>query len=267
MQNRSFSQAKSMLFGAVIASISFSSAVMAADMSAEAVAEKAGPVASLQRDPAHPQMLDTEFLAKNATVPYVHQDDEPLHRRVLDTDYLSARDVTIPPGVKSLYHLHEDDAVVVVLEGADLPQEIPGEQTPAHRVIPTGSIYFKGYSQKHFVHSVGNVDTKPFRTLEIALKAERQGLTLDKLGDAWTVALDNDRVRVSKVTVQPGATLAPASFKGNHLFIALTDASYAVGDLQLDVKKGNMLPDSASKPEVIRNTGVSQVELAVLELK
>jgi len=242
MQNRSFSHIKSMLSVAAIAGILLSSAAMAADTDAETVAEK-------------------------AQVHFVRQEQEPLHRQVLSTDFVLARDVVIPPGGATLYHLHDHDSVMVALDGGDVPQEIPAEQTPGHRVISGGSIYYKGYSTKHFVHKIANVGDKPFRIIEILLTKERQGLTLDKLGDAWTTVIENDRVRVSKVTVQPGAMLAPASFKGQHLYLATTDGSYSVGELQMDVKRGTMLPDSTAKSEVIRNAGVATMELVVLELK
>jgi hypothetical protein len=242
MQIRSFSQIKSMLSVAAIVGICLSSAAMADNMDAETIADK-------------------------AQVHYVRQEQEPLHRQVLNTDFVLARDVVIPPGGATLYHLHDHDSVMVALDGGDVPQEIPAEQTPGHRVISGGSIYYKGYSTKHFVHRIANVGDKPFRIIEVLLTKEQQGLTLDKLPDSWTTVIDNDRVRVSKVSVQPGASLAAASFKGPHLYLATTDGSYAVGELQMDVKRGTMLPDSTAKPEVLRNAGATPMELVVLELK
>lgn len=242
MQNRSFSRIKSMLFVAAIANICVSTAAMATEMDAETIADK-------------------------AQVHFVHQEQEPLHRQVLNTDFFLARDVVISPGGATLYHLHDHDSVMVALDGGDVPQEIPAEQTPEHRVIAGGSIYYKGYSTKHFVHKIANVGDKPFRIIEILLTKERQGTALDKLSDAWTTVIDNDRVRVSKVTVQPGASLTPTPFKGQHLYLATTDGSYAVGELQMNVKRGTMLPDSTAKPEIIRNAGTTPMELVVLEAK
>jgi hypothetical protein len=242
MQKRSISSFGIFLAAASVFGLGLSTAVSATEMDAETVAEK-------------------------AQVHYVRQEQEPLHRQVLNTGFVLARDVQVLPGSGTLYHLHDHDSVMVALDSGDVPQEIPAEQTPGHRVIAGGSIYYKGYASKHYIHKINNVGDTPFRIIEILLLKDRQGLTLEKLGDGWTSVIDNDRVRVSKVTVQPGATLAAAPFKGPHLYLATTDGTYAVGDLEMDVKRGTMLPDSTAKPEVISNRGATPMDLVVLELK
>ncbi|KWU19118.1 hypothetical protein [Burkholderia cenocepacia] len=233
---------KSLLLASAFTSVGLSTAALANEMSAEAVAQ-------------------------NAQVKFVHQEQEPLHHQVLSTDFVLARDVQVLPGSATLYHLHDHDSVMVALDSGDVPQEIPAEQTPGHRVISGGSIYYKGYASKHFVHKISNVGDTPFRIIEILLLKDRQGLVLDKLGDSWTSVIDNDRVRVSKVTIQPGVTLASAPFKGPHLYLATTDGAYAVGDLQMNVKRGTMLPDSSANAEVLRNIGKEPMELVVVEPK
>ncbi|KWA84108.1 hypothetical protein WL29_22345 [Burkholderia ubonensis] len=192
---------------------------------------------------------------------------EPNHHLVLETDVLRAFDVSFPSGAQSRWHSHSHDSVMVTLDGADVPSETPGKPIVKRPPIASGYIYYKPYGSEPFVHRISNVDTKTFRILDIELLAGLQGVKLAPLGDAWSTTLENERMRVSKTTVQPNAVLAAAPFKGPHLYVATTDGSYAVGELQMNVKRGSLLPDSTAKPEVIRNTGATPMELVVVELK
>ena len=214
-----------------------------------------------------PSSATTRESAVSAAEKVVPIDQEPNHHLVLETDVLRAFDVSIPAGSQSRWHAHAHDSVMVTLDGADVPSETPGKPIVKRPPIASGYIYYKPYGSESFVHRISNVDTKTFRILDIELLAAPKGLNLDKLGDAWVTTLENERLRVSKTTVQPSAVLAAASFKGPHLYVATTDGSYAVGELQMNVKRGSMLPDATAKPEVIRNTGDTPMDIVVVELK
>lgn len=193
-------------------------------------------------------------------------EQEPNHHLVLSADALRVFDVTFPAGAQSRWHTHSHDSVMVTLDGADVPSETPGVVPVKRPPIASGYIYYKPYGAEDFTHRITNVDNKSFRILDVELLKPVQGLTLDSLGSSWSVVLENNRVRVSKATIPAGASL-PAPFKGEHLFAVTTDASLAVGDMAMNVKRGSVLSDATAHAESIRNTGDAPIEIVAIELK
>ena len=216
---------------------------------------------------SHATEVSVEQAAKNANVHYLSQEVEPAHHLVLATKYFSVRDVLAVPGTGTDWHLHDHDVVMVDLQGGDVPQQIPGIEQPKHRTIETGAIYYKPYASNHFIHKITNVGTSDFRIIEVAFLKDKMGIKLESLDSSWSTVIDNDRVRVSKVSIAPNTKLDAISFKGPHLFLATSDGSYAVGDLKMDIKKGTPLEDSTEKPEVLTNYGDTPMELVLVELK
>lgn len=216
---------------------------------------------------AYAEEVSVEQAAKNENVKYLSQEVEPAHHLVLSTDHILVRDVLAVPETGTDWHLHDHDVVMVNLQGSDVPQQIPGIEQPKHRIIETGAIYYKPYASNHFIHKITNVGKTDFRIIEIALLKEKLGVTLDQLNDGWKQVIDNDRVRVSKVSIAPNSKLETVAFKGPHLFLATSDGSYAVGDLQMQIKQGTPLVDYATGSKILNNKGNKEMDLVIVELK
>lgn len=194
-------------------------------------------------------------------------DHEPNHHLVLSTDAIRVFDVSFPSGAQSKWHSHFNDSLMITLDGADVPSQTPGQPVVKRPPIASGYIYYKPYGTENFVHRISNVDDKTFRILDIELLAPKQGVQLTQPDAAFKTVLENDRVRVTKTTFQVGGTLEAVSFKGPRLYVALNDGTFAVGDYQVNVKRGTALPAIGERTERLRNLGKDTLELAVVEMK
>jgi hypothetical protein len=155
--------------------------------------------------------------AANMEAVIVPIDQEPNHRCVLKNKSLRVFDVRFLPGEVSLYHRHEADSVFICLEGANVTSEEPGKPLIPRPPIPSRHIYYRPYSRCPLTHRVRNLDSTPFRILDIEVLAKQRGSTpLAMLPSAFNMILDNDRVRVSGARLKAGQTtgaigsLAPA---------------------------------------------------------
>lgn len=202
-------------------------------------------------------------------------DQEPNHKLVLATDEFRVFDVHFQPGMRSLWHAHGHDSVLVTLDGANVPSEEPGKPVLARPPIASGHIYYRGYGSTPYTHRITNTDNKAFHILDIELSQRRPyGHALAALAPEWQAVLENDRVRVSKVTLAPGAATQPTEFKGARLYVPMRDGSYVVkeasgqkGYQAFIADRGNARSDSQPRTETFKNVGVGPLELVVIEVK
>ncbi|HVK55256.1 MAG TPA: hypothetical protein VM532_09540 [Burkholderiales bacterium] len=202
-------------------------------------------------------------------------DNEPSHRAVLHGVSMRVFDAFFPSGKVSLYHSHKADSVFVCLEGADVASEEPGKAVTPRPPIPSGHIYYRPYAQQPLVHRVRNLSPTSFRILDIEVLKERPTVpvVLPELPSAFSVVIDNDRVRVAKLHLVAGQSTIEIEFAGPRLLAVLNAGRFAISfrgqpnRRSVDAIPGSLdMQENVSK-EVIINAGDTDLDLVSIEIK
>lgn len=209
--------------------------------------------------------------------PVVYIDQEPSHRVVLHNDVLRIFDVAIEPGASSLFHLHDKDSVLACLDGADVPSEEPGKPIIQRPPIRSGQTYYRAYSQTPFVHRIQNVSANRFRILDIEILSEPAArgalpIELAPMQYSGTVALENDRVRVSAFALSPNQEVSALTFRGPHLFVFMSGGKVGIESTEttvtaIDVQRGRFHYVAQARSESVHNFGSEAIDMLVLEVK
>jgi hypothetical protein len=184
-------------------------------------------------------------------------------------------DAFFPSGKVSLYHSHKADSVFVCLEGADVASEEPGKAVTPRPPIPSGHIYYRPYAQQPLVHRVRNLSPTSFRILDIEVLKERPrvSVALPELPSAFSVVIDNDRVRVAKLHLAAGKSTIEIEFGGPRLLAVLNAGRFAISSRrQINQRSVDAVPGSLDmqeniSKEVITNVGDTDLDLVSVEIK
>jgi len=123
-------------------------------------------------------------------------DQEPHHKVVFKNDYVRVIDATFPPGYVSLNHTHDIDNVAVTISTGR-----EGSEQAAR-------IGRAGFSKGGYAHRVTNSGPGIMRFIGVEiLKTDRPSSQPAQLPN-HTLELENDRVRVYRVKLGAGDTLA-----------------------------------------------------------
>jgi quercetin dioxygenase-like cupin family protein len=128
---------------------------------------------------------------------------EPRHHPKFENEFVRVLDVTVPAGDATLWHVHRKDNVVITLGSANLRIETVGADT-AEVLWKLGDVNFR---KATYVHRAINIGTTPFHNLTIELLKSPAGspeVSSPKGTTARQPLLENDRVRVYRVALEPG---------------------------------------------------------------
>jgi quercetin dioxygenase-like cupin family protein len=197
---------------------------------------------------------------------------EPRHHAKFENEFVRVWDVTVPAGDTTLWHIHRNDNVVVTLGGASLRIETVGA-APAEVQWKFGEVRF---GKATYVHRAMNIGTTPFHNMTIEiLKSPPSSAEATKLKEPITRApvLENDRVRVYRVTLEPGQSTTMHTHVLPSLAVAIT-----AGEIEITTE-GKDKPDRLSLPATdvrwrggpvthsVKNVGKTRFEAADIELK
>lgn len=132
---------------------------------------------------------------------------EPQHRPVFENAVLAVLDVRFPPGYISLFHTHSNDNVSVRIETAPSRIDTLDAEGPI-QTAALGRVVFNSATPP-YTHRVANVGSTLIRILDIEILAKRPtpvSLASDDLA-GHEVIVDNARVRISRIVLQPGEHL------------------------------------------------------------
>jgi hypothetical protein len=172
-------------------------------------------------------------------------EQEPQHHLVFANQFVRVIDLHMPPGFRSLKHSHVRDNVAVTLD--------PGRNDP-EALARVGRVSFMtgGYS-----HVVGN--TNPLEAHYVDVEILTAGAKANETRElaAHKLELENDKVRVYRVTLSPGQSMV------GH--------SHGHGWLTVTVKGGGT-PGSfrwhdALSSDAMKNSGASPLEMVEIEPK
>ena len=164
-------------------------------------------------------VVAVSLVLAQAVVP-VH--DEPHHTTVLDNAWVRVLDVHFAVGVDSLFHRHALHNVAVRIAGGTIrSDQIGAEGTP--REVRSGSVMFNSASPP-YVHRVVNVGPAAVHIVDVELSGARTPVESTAADDLsrHVVEIDNEHVRVSRVTLRPGESLSAHTHSRGWLDVILT---------------------------------------------
>ena len=202
---------------------------------------------------------------------------EPSHHLVLDNEYVRVFKVEVAPQASTLMHRHRHDYIFVTLGNAHLSNEVEGKP-PADVNLSDGDTRF---SAGNFAHIARDLSEQPFRNVTIELMQDQK---LRETPSHWPeesgektfpggrskILFVKDGVRVSEVTLDPGATVPSHHHDGPHLLVAVSDL-----DLRSDVDGKGPMPGMLKSGDVkwlpgnythtVTNTGKQVARLVTVE--
>jgi quercetin dioxygenase-like cupin family protein len=197
---------------------------------------------------------------------------EAHHHPKFENEFVRVWDVTVPAGDTTLWHIHRNDNVVVVLGEARLRIETAGA-APGESLWKFGEVRF---GKATYVHRAMNVGATSFRNFTIELLKPRNGApppSMPKEPILRAPVLENERVRAFEVTLEPGQSTSMHTHVLPGLAIALTP-----GDIEVTTE-GKNKPDRLKLPlgdlrwragavtHAIKNIGKLRFSAVDIELK
>lgn len=146
---------------------------------------------------------------------------EPRHHFKFENEYVRVYDVVVPPGDATFFHTHAVDYLFVSIGDANLKAEVLGGQ-PGDLILKDGDVRF---TKGPITHRVTNQSQAEFRNITIeVLKSPKTGTEppAHKLIAGHTLVLDNDRVRVERLVLNPGDSTGMHSHTLSGLVVAVS---------------------------------------------
>ena len=205
---------------------------------------------------------------------FVPLSEEPNHVPVLVNDIVRAVHVALPPGQETLFHEHTADIVTVTLEGADLINQNWQEQ-PTHVQRATGRVSNTPYGGRSHVHRVTNEGrSSTFQIIAVEVFSPRPTARRDyeRRTGLNELALEDDRVRIWRVALEPGQSTATPALPLPTVRITQTGGQVveAIGSAAGTAKTARLADTVWHEPGTeitVRNVGDSVVVYYDVELK
>jgi quercetin dioxygenase-like cupin family protein len=196
---------------------------------------------------------------------------EPHHHFKFENEFVRVYDMLVEPGDGTLYHTHSNDYVFVNLTNTRLKAQAQGSPSIDLPVTVGQTVFTKA----PITHRVINPDTVPFRnfTVEILKTPHAQSEKSSLAGTpGHDIVLDNDRVRVERLILDPGQTTGIHTHTLMSLGIAVTAAKVAYqsedGKEQVaEFKAGDFNWHPQPRTHSLRNVGTTKFEAIEIEWK
>jgi quercetin dioxygenase-like cupin family protein len=191
---------------------------------------------------------------------------EAKHHLVLSNDYVRLYNVIVPAGDSTLYHKHPDDYAFITFGGVRLKSQMLGGKK-SDLVIGDGEVRF---TKAPIAHRVLNPSNTEFHNLSIDIM-KSNGVPLAN-PPGGTVVLDNAKLRVVRITLEPGQSSIKHVHTGPGLDVAVHPAQFDVIGPNGAVEHKTMPTagyewNAGARTHTIKNTGKSRLEIVEFEWK
>jgi hypothetical protein len=205
-----------------------------------------------------------------ATVPV---ESTSYHVPVFSNDYVTVLNVFIPSQRESGFHRHSLDSVgVLISDTARTGQVLGAEATPTAQ-RGNGSANFTNYAREPVVHNVAITGDVPFHNIVVELlEANPHGFAAGARGDGYTQVLDNERVRVWRLALEPGQTAPAISQTGPGVRVVIEGGELAElepgkAERRKAPRRGEFYWQDAGTSRAVRNIGTTRLDFIELEIK
>jgi len=196
--------------------------------------------------------------------------NEPRHHLKFENEYVRVFDVVVPPGDATLYHIHSNDYVFVSIGDATLKAQALGGQ-PGDLIVKDGETRF---TKGPITHRVTNVVNTPFRniTIEILKSPGPVGTATPDNSPGHSIVLENDRVRVERLILEPGQSTNVHTHNLSALSVFLTKSKVQVESPNakpetIEYKPGDFRWRAAPVTHSIKNIGTTRFEAVGVDWK
>ncbi|MEK6302547.1 MAG: hypothetical protein AABO41_17690 [Acidobacteriota bacterium] len=162
-------------------------------------------------------------VAAQAPVPVAN---EPRHHLKFENQYVRVFDVVVPPGDTTLFHTHSNDYLFVSIGDATLKAEVMGGQ-PGDLIAKDGDSRF---TKAPITHRVTNVGKDVFRNITIEV-LKSPGIAAGAHAHeipGHTLVLDNDRLHVERVVIEPGKSIPTHTHHQSGLGVCVSAAEIQI---------------------------------------
>ena len=194
---------------------------------------------------------------------------EPRHHLKFENKYVRVFDVVVPPGDTTLFHTHSNDYTFVSIGDADLKAEAMGS--------PAGDLKVKDgecrFTKGPITHRVKNVAPTAFRNITIEIlstpgTAPKQSEPLP----LHTVVLENDKIRVERLILEPGKTVPVHKHTQPGLAVAVSAGKVVFESAgqkpqTVDFKPGGYRWRDGAATHSVKNVGKTRFEVVDIEWK
>lgn len=196
---------------------------------------------------------------------------EPRHHMKFENQYVRVFDVVVPPGDATLFHTHANDYAFVSIGDANLKAEVLGGQ-PGDLVLKDGEVRFtKGV----ITHRVTNVSDAPFRNITIEILSSpggKGGAGNVPVPPGHTLVLENDRLRVERIVLEPGQSTTMHEHTLSGLSVAVSSGKIVIESPgqkaeTVEFKPGDFRWRTGAITHKLTNVGKSRFEGVGLEWK
>ena len=211
-----------------------------------------------------------QLFAQDAPVPI---EKEPRHKLVFENDLVRIFDTRIPVNDVSQFHTHSFDSAFVCIDGAETQSEELGKPIQTRPPFKPGDTWYRPHSTAPLTHRVSNFGKTDFRVLDVELRQPlvQSDVAITKLPKEFVLLLENDRVRVSRLTLSPGAKTPEHTLTRPALFV-IVQASKAVFNFPrerrlTDYDPGDYFFAPGKLERFIGNFGDKVLEVVQIEIK
>jgi quercetin dioxygenase-like cupin family protein len=212
--------------------------------------------------------FSTLFAAQEASAP-VPVENEPLHDVVLKNESVVVIHLTLPPGERTLYHIHSHDRIAVPLSSTSITQQVLNEKEGPPSPSEAGTFSALTLPGRSYTHRVHNVGANPYDVLDVEILNRPQS---PSPATAATVAAENPSARIYNWVLAPGAASAIHTHVRPYLIVATTRFTLKMTapdgqSLVHELKRGDFHWVDTKVTHTLVNAGSASGQILEIELK
>jgi hypothetical protein len=212
-------------------------------------------------------------VAQSVAPTAVPVEETSYHVPVFRNELVTVLNVFIPPHRESGFHRHSLDSVGVLIGDTPRTGQVLGAAATVTAPRARGSANFTNYAREPLVHNVAITGDAPFHNIVVELMYPSPGrFTPGTRAEGYTQILDNERVRVWRLVLEPGQTAAAITQTAPGVRVVidggeLVESAPGRPDRAKAPRAGEFYWQEAGTSRAVRNIGSTRIELVELELK
>jgi hypothetical protein len=198
----------------------------------------------------------------------------PFHLPVFHNDYVTVLNVNVLPGRNTGYHIHSFDQVSVNIGAADMTNQNFGSKDVSkpqrgESGRATFTDYVKGGTR---THKATNVGPTPFHNISTLFTGKPSGMVPATRGGAYKQEIDNARVRVWRLILEPGQSTPAITQNAPGMRVIVRGGEFTEivpgqPDRAMGPSAGDFFWQDGGQTRAIRNTGTTPIEFVEFEIK
>jgi quercetin dioxygenase-like cupin family protein len=197
--------------------------------------------------------------------------EESHHHLKFQNEYVRVFDVTVNPGDSTLFHTHSNDYVFVSIGDATLKVQLLGGPM-GDLILKNGEVRF---TKATITHRVVNESQTPFRNITVEIVSSPGVVpteTTDGKVFGQSLVLENDRVRVWQLVLEPGQSTGPHKHSRSELEVIIsgdraTEETPGEKPRTRSVGAGEFLWRAIPRNHSVKNVGSKRFEALEIEWK